>query len=281
VSEETRLEIEWLLAVTTRDAVLREYLNECRMRRVPPDDEGRQSEMQGRRRQAIGNPVSWEEREWDTEWPGVLTKPLLLLRGLRDRRRRDPPLSATERRQHHAMEQEALKRLADNPLLVSSVARIRSSPDQDDRAAVIQFIREDDGDERIPRVRRTMLPTIRQWAVRQAWADAQTGPQRFRLAEQGPLRTADPLKLEVADFGQWFHQRAMHHVATLLIELARRWQQVEMILKVVAPGSTRELDLLRVLVEGSSSRHMAAMLGTTRGALRTRLARRKRVTPSA
>ena len=79
-----------------------------------------------RRRQAIGNPASWDESEWDTaEWPGVLGEHLLLLLGYRRQLvQRDQPLTGAERRQLLAKEQEVLTRLADDPVLVSSVALI-------------------------------------------------------------------------------------------------------------------------------------------------------------
>jgi hypothetical protein len=166
------------------------------------------------------------------------------------------------------MEHQVLTRLADDPLLVSSAPRIRSRLD---REVVSRFLRQDSADERVACVRQAMLPRLRLWAVRRAWDDAQTGPERFRLSSHGTLRLGDPLTLDVADFGQWFHQRAMHHVDTLLVALAQRWPQVELVLRVSAPASARELRLLRVLLDGPASRQMAAMLGTTRGALRTRL----------
>ena len=167
--------------------------------------------------------------------------------------------------------------LANHPRLVSSVALVRG---RDARRVVRRFLMEKD--ERWQELRKDMLPRLRRWAVRCAWRDAEAGPQEIQLGstwvkdrqdERGKKLKVDPRTLAHHQFAQWFRQRAMHHYARMLVALAERPRHVMRVLARSMRPPDRDAVLVRLLVPDTGHEQHAAMLDTTRGALRVRLMR--------
>jgi len=249
------------------------------------DEERRQSRRVALRAELggainLGIWVMGAARLGDTLREGTLPGDLFALRACGAARRRQatvegmlPAQQPTEPKWRTllAEEQRLLTRLAnDYPRLVSQVALVRG---REARRDVTRFLRDTNPDERCRGVRIEMLPRLRHWAVRLAWADAQAGPQTFRLTPRGRLLRRDPFTLPFHEFAQWFHQRSMHHVALLLLALARRWRGVAHLLSEPKRGVDRELRLVETLTRGPRwLKNAAVMLGRAEKTLKNRRA---------
>jgi hypothetical protein len=240
------------------------------------------------------NSAGWDVGEFYTEsWNDPAPETLAgILWALRDSR------AIQDSAARRATEERLLTRLSEDARLVPSVALVRGARA---RETVRCFLQDDDPQGRRHAVRRETGPQLRLWAVRGAWADAQRGRRTFRLTPQGTLRRGDPLELPFSDFAQWFHQRAMQYLSAFSVPLAERWWEVDQIFTApVLPRTSRtrwparierEHRLLDILTRGplpprsplgkllsDAERHkvLAALLGTTPGAMRARFWRRTR-----